>query len=599
MPAGHPIDPLHYYARLQTRFLAEQDEALLDSIADIGRMMAVAGLPVDEVLDVHCAELTRAVVEADPAASAADLIRGSVACLSELLVAWRVAAEGVGVEAADDPTRGAPLFLRFDRAGRVLPEDWAGADTSAAGLRVDADQVPTLGDLMTQLVRPAPHPDLDAALRERRILSLDCRPTAAGRRFRLVLCPFLRGDGIVALHDVTARLAVVEAERQKAKLESLGQLAGGIAHEINNLLQPVLICGRFILEDHPDDPELCANARAIVDSAATAAEVVRGVLAFSRRTSARRDAVALGPAVAAELERLRPTLPAEVTLDADLAAAEGRAILANPSELAQILHNLVGNAVDATDRRGRVAVGLAPVTVDEALAVRLLLPAGGYLRLSVADDGPGIDPAVARRIFDPFFTTKEIGRGTGLGLSIVRGIVESWKGAIVLREGGGPGTVFDLYFPLVEPPPPPTAAAALARPALAGRQALVVDDDARVRAGLARLLERAGLVVRQAGGADEALAELAAAPADLVLVDLMMPDVDGFTLIALLRARDPGLAILALSGVSDPEARGRAEQAGANAFRSKPVSGESLVETVAMLLGDGQNDDGPDVLPHP
>jgi len=590
MPTRHPIDPEECFGRLQAQFVAGPDEAILESIGDLGRMMAVSGLPLEGVLDIHCAVLSDALGRAPDQAD--DIVRAATTCLSELMVAWRTTTENIGLRPAETPDHGHPLFLRFFGDGRIAEEDW----DAPSDLPV-ANPPPTLDDLLADLAFPEQGDHLAAALRSRRILVVECRPFASGRRFKLVICPFQQGDGIVALHDVTEQLALAEARQQRQKLESLGQLAGGIAHEINNLLQPILYAARFILEDHPDLPDVVENAKMIVDSANTAAGVVRGILAFSRRNAMRRETVLLRQAVAVELDRLRATIPSGVALIADLDRAGDAATEANAGEMSQILHNLIGNAADAMKGEGTVTIALDPLDLGKAEALRLALPEGRYHRLSVADTGPGIPPAVADRIFDPFFTTKEVGKGTGLGLSIVRGIIESWKGTIALREGG-PGTTFDLYFPVstvvAAAPPAPQAI-----PTGGGRMILVVDDDSRIRNGVVRILERAGYRTCEAASGRAALARLDTGPVDLVLTDLMMPDGDGIELMNEARVRWPGLPLLAVTGSGESDLKARAEQAGAWSFLSKPVSAEILLKTIAASIRSQPEGHADDDIPRP
>lgn len=590
MPTRHPIDPEECFGRLQTEFVAAPDEAILESIGDLGRMMAVSGLPLEGVLDVHCAGLSEALRLAPTQSD--EVVSAATTCLSELMVAWRTTTENIGLRPAETPEHGPPLFLRFFADGRIAVEDW---DAPAALPVTDGPPPSTLDELLADLAPLARGDHLAAALRNRRILVAECRPFASGRRFKLVICPFQHGDGIIALHDVTEQLALAEARQQRQKLESLGQLAGGIAHEINNLLQPILYAAKFIQEDHPDQPDIVENAQMIVDSANTAAGVVRGILAFSRRNAMRRETVRLGPTVAVELDRLRTTLPAGVALIADLDRAGDATTEANAGEVSQILRNLVGNAADAMTGEGRVSVALDPLDLGKTEALRLAVPEGRYLRLSVSDDGPGIPPVVVGRIFDPFFTTKDVGKGTGLGLSIVRGIIESWKGTIALHEGG-PGTTFDLFFPISTVVTADAQPAAPAIPAGDGRVILVVDDDSRIRSGVVRILDRAGYRPREAASAREALTFLDTASADLVLTDLMMPDGDGVELISQARARWPDLPLLAITGSGESDIKARAEQAGASAFLSKPVSSETLLKTIAASIRsqpDGHADDNP------
>jgi CheY-like chemotaxis protein len=272
---------------------------------------------------------------------------------------------------------------------------------------------------------------------------------------------------------------------------------------------------------------------------------------------------------------------------------EAAAVAGNSCELGQVLRNLVGNAIDAMSGAGTVTISVARVVLDEPQAQRLLMSPGPYVRLSVADDGRGIDPETAQRIFDPFFTTKAIGKGTGLGLAIVRGIVQSWGGTIVLRAGVVRGTVFDVLLPAVAEVAPECGdrTGGAAGTPLQGTTVMVVDDDVAVAAVIARTLRRAGLGVRVFHSAADALADFDAVRPHLVVSDLIMPGVDGLTFVGEIRRRHGHIPTIVLTGggqggpaTDDLEAR--AEQAGAQTLIFKPIDGERLLAAVRQCLND-------------
>jgi light-regulated signal transduction histidine kinase (bacteriophytochrome) len=241
---------------------------------------------------------------------------------------------------------------------------------------------------------------------------------------------------------------------QRSKLESLGEMASRMTHELNNLLQPVLTMAQMARDDHPSDLELAEEMEVILGSAGRAAEITRGMLLYVRRTSTDRRHLALGGATAKLLEDLRPTLPSGIQLDVVIEEAKCR-IRVPPDELGQIVEHLVNNAVQAMADHGQVSVRVDEVAIVEAQAARMRIPAGRYGRLMVSDNGPGMAPAVLRRVFEPFFTTKEVGLGLGLGLSIVRGIARSCGGATVARNHQEGGAVFEVLLPSFDEPAEP------------------------------------------------------------------------------------------------------------------------------------------------
>ncbi|MGQ9370631.1 PAS domain-containing sensor histidine kinase [Azospirillum sp. A39] len=272
---------------------------------------------------------------------------------------------------------------------------------------------------------------------------LNYRKDGSAFRNRVRMAPVKDRQGRVVAHvsvlwDVTAERDREAEERQRQKLEALGQLAGGIAHEINNLLQPVVSLAGLNLR-HPADPEvLRTDLSEILDCARQCREVVGAVLAFARRETTATAPLLLDEAVRAALSFVRRALPPSVTVE-DAVAVTGAAALVGRTELTQVLTNLLTNAADAMDGRGTVTVAL------EAAGE----PAAPAWRLSVRDRGCGMDAAEQQRVFEPFYTTKGPGKGTGLGLSMVHGIVRSWGGSITVESARGQGTTVAVMIPRV------------------------------------------------------------------------------------------------------------------------------------------------------
>ncbi len=235
--------------------------------------------------------------------------------------------------------------------------------------------------------------------------------------------------------------------RQSQKMEALGRLAGGIAHEINNLLQPVLLFAKLAREE-ADAEQLDAYLEDILGSARKARDVTRGILAFSRpdtgATEPSQFSTIMGQAVAFAAK----SLPSGVHLDTDIPDLVDQAAV-NQTALSQVLLNLFQNAADAMANEGRIMVSLAAVTLAQRPARALAVSPGPYFQIIVADTGPGMAAGDCERVFEPFFTTKDPGKGTGLGLSIVHAIVKTWQGAVHARSRPGDGTVFEVYVPRV------------------------------------------------------------------------------------------------------------------------------------------------------
>jgi PAS domain S-box-containing protein len=267
------------------------------------------------------------------------------------------------------------------------------------------------------------------------------------------MTPLSQDGQIVALigvhNDITEKRQRRLEDQRRQKLQALGQLAGGVAHEINNLLQPILTYTDLVLAA-TRDPVTARRLNRVVTSAEKARDIVRGILRFSRGEGSPPAVTALQPALFEALEFVRGLLPVTVAvaitgLDRDL--GQGRV---SGVELTQVLTNLLTNAAQAMQGRGTITIDADRVGIEPAQAVSLAIAPGHACRVTVADDGPGMDEAVLAHVFDPFFTTKPVGLGTGLGLSVVYGIVQDWRGAISVTSTPGQGATFTFYVPCVE-----------------------------------------------------------------------------------------------------------------------------------------------------
>ena len=331
-------------------------------------------------------------------------------------------------------------------------------------------------------------------------------------------------------------------------MESIGRLAGGVAHDFNNMLTPILSYAVMLRDDLPGDDERRVDLGEIVRSAERARDLVRQLLAFARRQTFELRPLDLNGTIRGFERMLRRVLREDIALRLEL-APQPATIAADVGQIEQVLMNLVVNAQDAMPQGGTLVLATAalpPGGADPGL------PDGPLVRMCVKDTGTGMDAATVARIFEPFFTTKEQGKGTGLGLASVYGIVQQHGGQILVHSQPGQGSTFSLYFPRLDASQ--CAGAAPEPPVVAGQTGagtiLVAEDQEQVRFLVAKVLGRAGYRVLVAASGDEALrlAEAQHTPIDLLVSDVVMPGLNGRELYGRLQERWPGIRALFVSG---------------------------------------------------
>lgn len=396
---------------------------------------------------------------------------------------------------------------------------------------------------------------------------------------------------IFAVHDITEQRQLEEERRkleqqlfQSQKMDAIGRLAGGVAHDFNNVLLAVSGNAKLAATDLAPDHPVQTILNEIINGCNRATDLVRQILLFSRPQVQEPKVIRLQNVAREALRLIRATIPAMIKTEAHF-DPEVPPIFADASQIHQIVVNLATNAVQAIgEKKGRIEF-----RIDEAARQNIPenLPDGRYVRLSVIDDGCGMEPTIVERIFDPFFTTKGTGQGTGLGLSVVHGIMKSLGGWVAVKSQPGKGSVFSLYFPAVtgeskgETAEPQTARAAHPQ----GRRVLHVDDDRTLVLLIGRMLERFGYVVTGFTDAVLALEEFRSRPDDfdVVVTDLSMPDMSGFSFAtAVLEAR-PDMPVFVVTGYLDEKDERQAHQVGVRGLILKPNAIEELLRHFEQL----------------
>src|SRR5271165_398813 len=393
------------------------------------------------------------------------------------------------------------------------------------------------------------------------------------------------------MSDVTERKLLELQVAQNQRLESIGTLAGGIAHDLNNVFAPIMMAGE-LLSDKVSDNDSVQLLEVISASARRGAGLVRQILLFARGMEGQRVAVAASALLAEIQTFLESTMPKSIRIEINV-APDLPTISGDPTQLHQVLLNLCVNSLDAMPSGGRLAISAATAHVPPS-SPRPHPDAvpGEFVRFDVADTGCGIPDVLRGQIFDPFFTTKGVGRGSGLGLSTARSIVKAHRGFITFKSAEGAGTTFSVFLPTTSAGLSATHLDEHAKPDLVplprgnGEHILVVDDEVSVRLIMRSTLENFGFRVSTASDGAEAIA-LFRNPAgrfDLALVDMQMPGLDGGKTIVALRHLRPELPIVGASGLATDENREHAAANGVRHFLDKPFSVETLIRTAHAAM---------------
>jgi two-component system cell cycle sensor histidine kinase/response regulator CckA len=413
---------------------------------------------------------------------------------------------------------------------------------------------------------------------------------------------------IVYAVETTEQKALEAQMAQSQKMQAVGQLAGGIAHDFNNVLTAIIMASDLLLTNHrPSDPSF-PDIMNIKQNANRAASLVRQLLAFSRKQTLRPEVLNLTDVLA----DLRMLLSRLVGSDITLAIEHGRdlwPVKADLGQFEQVIVNLAVNARDAMPAGGDLSVRTRNVEAAEAarMGYRELVPAD-YVLVEIADSGTGIEPEVLKKIFEPFFTTKEVGKGTGLGLSMVYGIVKQTGGFIFCDSEVGEGATFRIFLPrhvpqqvsveagqaASEAPARPAAATSNADKDLSGSATvLLVEDEDAVRLGSVRALSSRGYTVHEASSGVEALEifEELEGKVDIVVSDVVMPEMDGPSLLRELRKRQPDIRFIFVSGYAEDAFAKNLPEEAKFGFLPKPFSLKQLATVVRDMLADGRQGD--------
>jgi len=475
---------------------------------------------------------------------------------------------------------------------------WDARARALFGIRADDERLPRWADVI--------HPDDLAtteqrqrhALAERKPFSAEYRVVWPDRTVHWIAAAGRgveepSGGGATRMRgillDITERKETEQRLEEVLRLEAIGRLAGGIAHDLNNMLAAILGFGDLLAQSFGAHDARRSDVDEIVRAARRSAELTRQLLAFARRELIQPRPLDLNAVVHGAETILRPVLGENVTLTLALAPDCG-VIYADRARVEQILINLVLNARDAMPRGGRVTVETATLSFDDVRGKRRMdaeaPETSRYVMLAVRDTGHGMDAATLQRMWEPFFTTKPAGHGTGLGLSMVYGSVKQGGGFVWAESMPGEGTVIQAYWPEFHGQADELPREGEASPVRGGSERiLIVEDDSVLRALSVRTLTQQGYACMAAESAEEGLAMLrAGAAADLLITDVVMPGMSGGSLGELLEREQPGLPILYTSGFAGEDIVRRGLLAADRPFLQKPFTPGELARKAREVL---------------
>jgi signal transduction histidine kinase/ActR/RegA family two-component response regulator len=396
--------------------------------------------------------------------------------------------------------------------------------------------------------------------------------------------------GVVSVaRDVTERVAMERQLHQQARLAAVGQLAAGIAHDFRNLLTTIILYAEMALRQPEISQGLADKLKVIIGESHKATDLVQQILDFSIRGTISTRPLDLADRVGEVAAILRRTLPESIRF-AIHTEPDPIVVRADPGRLQQVLTNLALNARDAMPEGGTLTFDITTLTVrDGGIPPVAKMKPGPWACLAVQDTGKGMTEEVQAHLFEPFFTTKEAGEGTGLGLAQVYGIIRQHEGAIDIDSAVGEGTTVRVYLPLSTDGEPEMAPPSTEAPRGRGETILLVEDQKKLRAAASALLRSLGYVVHTAANGREALAVYQtlreqAQGIDLVVSDVVMPEMSGQALAESLKALDPSIKMLAITGYPLGEVQSQLRSLGFEEVVGKPLDADSFAHAVRRSL---------------
>jgi PAS domain S-box-containing protein len=392
---------------------------------------------------------------------------------------------------------------------------------------------------------------------------------------------------LVMLEDVTKNRNLESQLRQSQKMEAVGQLAGGVAHDFNNMLTVIMGSATLLQMKIGKDDAALSFVEQILSSAEKAADLTRGLLAFSRKQFIQPHPVDLNIIVKNTKKLLTRLIPEDIELQTSL-AGENLVVMADPSQIDQVLLNLVTNARDAMPNGGVLTIETSSIEITkENLQPNGFAAAGRFAMLAISDTGPGMDESTKARIFEPFFTTKEMGKGTGLGLAVIYGIVQQHNGSINVESEAGQGTTIKVCLPLIKEEAARPGGAEVIRTALGGTETiLIVEDNPEVRNLTKEVVEQYGYRVIEAVDGQDGVAKFRENQdaINLVIMDVIMPKMNGKEAFAEMEKIRPAAKVLFTSGYTASIISDKGHSMKETNFISKPARPQELLQKIREIL---------------
>jgi len=387
--------------------------------------------------------------------------------------------------------------------------------------------------------------------------------------------------------DVTREVKLERELRQSQKMEALGALAGGIAHDLNNILMPITLNTELALRSASEAEKISDYLRLVLEAAQRGKDLVKQIISFSRRREQKREPISITPVIKEALKLLKSSLPSTIEMREKIQDDRFCKVLADPTQIHQVLMNLCTNAAYAMRKTGGILdVILKSVEVDKNFAYSHAdLQPGPYLRLTVSDTGEGMDRNTTERIFEPFFSTKDRSEGAGMGLAVIHGIVKNYGGAITVYSEIAKGSTFNVFFPQIK--------VSIVREDIAltdiptgTEQILLVDDEAPVLRSEQNMLESLGYKVIATRATEDALKLFYTKPNmfDLVITDETMPVMTGSELSQKLLQVRNDIPIILCTGFSESVDENKARTSGVRELVMKPFTTKEMAETIRRIL---------------